>query len=318
MKKALIFLLLIFILIFGLAVTWYCILLVMPSTNTQDVAIAIKNGDGSEQISAQLKEAGLIKSKIVFKTYLFINNKIDKIQVGEYFFKQTNIPKIVAKITQTKDKRQEVAITLVEGWTSEEMANYLEKEGLLFKDEFLELIKANLEGYLFPDTYRVYVDGSVEELVDKMLANFDKKITAEMRQAYKDKDLTLYEAITLASIVEKEAKLKEDKKIVAGIFLRRLEQDKKLESDATVNYITQKKTTRPSYSDLAVDSLYNTYKYSGLPPGPICNPGLDSLAAVANPEITEYLYFLNTPTNAMIYSVTGEEHIANKNKYYPD
>jgi UPF0755 protein len=139
-----------------------------------------------------------------------------------------------------------------------------------------------------------------------------------MRQAFQDKDLTLFEAVTLASIVEKEARLKTDKKIVAGIFLKRLQQGKKLESDATVNYITKKKTTRPTYSDIAVNSLYNTYKYSGLPPGPICNPGLDSLQAVAEPEETDYLYFLNTPTNTMVYSVTGEEHIANKNKYYPE
>lgn len=317
MKKVLIFLLLIFIFIFGLAVTWFCVLLVMPSKNTETVTLAIKKGDGSEQISTQLKTAGLIKSKLVFKAYLFINNKIDKVQVGEYFFQQTNIPKIVSAITQAKDKRQEISITLVEGWTNNDMAAYLEEKGLSIKEEFLELAQKK-EGYLFPDTYRVFIDGSAKDLTDKMLANFDSHVTEEMRQAYKNKGLSLNEAVVLASIVEKEAKLKSDKKIVAGIFLHRLQLGMKLESDATVNYITQKNTTRPSYSDVAVDSLYNTYKYSGLPPGPICNPGLDSLQAVAQPEETDYLYFLNTPNNKLVYSVTGEEHIANKNKYYPD
>lgn len=338
MKKALVVILLLGILIFGLGVTAYFVVISMPSTNQENVVVVIQNGDGVDNVAMQLKSLGLIKSKLAFKTYLFINNKISKIQPGEYQFNQVNVQKIASKITQPPEYKQEIVLTFLEGWNSDEMGAYLQEKGLSFEQDFLKLaetrdtrniipdkdyaffldkpLNIGLEGYLFPDTYRVFEDVTPEEIVEKMLDNFDEKFNEELREKAAEKDLKISEVITLASIVEKEARTKEDKKVVAGIFLNRIVINQRLESDATVNYITGKQTTRPSYKDLEADSLYNTYKYSGLPPGPICNPGMDSIEAVIYPEDSDYLYFLNTPSGNIIYNKTYEDHLETKNEYY--
>ncbi|MFA6027822.1 MAG: endolytic transglycosylase MltG [Patescibacteria group bacterium] len=340
MKKALIVIVLLIILCAGVGVAAYFIGIAMPSKNQEESLIVIKEGDGVDNVANQLKEKKIIPSAFLFKVYLFINNRVNKIQPGEYRFKQTNLQKAADELTKPGLAKNELSVTLLEGFTGEDMAAVLEEYGLVFKDDFISLINstdtriflpdnkyefladkpitANLEGYLFPDTYRLYEDASAAEIIDKMLVNFGTKITEDMKQELAGQELTIYEAVTLASIVEKEAQTKQDKKIIAGVFLNRLSMGKKLESDATVNYVTGKQTTQPTYSDLAQDNLYNTYIYSGLPPGPICNPGLDSIEAVIYPEQTNYIYFLNTPSGNVIYSETGEEHIANKNKYYPD
>lgn len=339
MKKALVAIILFFILVFGVSVATYFIGISMPSKNSEETLVVVKSGDSVDNVSALLKERKLISSQIIFKAYLFITGRVDKIQPGEYYFKQTNTQKVADKITESGLAKNELSVTFLEGWSKEEMADYLEKNGLAFKDNFLALtgstdtrsflpdkkydfladkpITANLEGYLFPDTYRIYEDASAQEIIDKMLTNFGSKITPEMKETLASQEITIYEALTLASIVEKEAQTKDDKKTIAGIFFNRLRLGKKMESDATVNFITGKKTTQPSLADLAVDNLYNTYIYSGLPPGPICNPGLDAIEAAIYPQKTDYLFFLNTPAGNVIFSKTGEEHLANKNKYYP-
>lgn len=117
--------------------------------------------------------------------------------------------------------------------------------------------------------------------------------------------------------MEKEGKTDADRRLMADVFYKRLKANMPLQSDATVNYVTKKKTTRPTFADISVDSPYNTYKYLGLPPGPICNPGLSSIMAAIYPDPNDYWYFLNTPAGDMIYSKTYAEHIGNKNKFYP-
>ncbi|MFA7663080.1 MAG: endolytic transglycosylase MltG, partial [Patescibacteria group bacterium] len=170
-------------------------------------------------------------------------------------------------------------------------------------------------GYIFPDTYHITTTATAEEIMDKALSNFGNKLTPELRAEIKAQGKTIYEIITLASIVENEVAKAEDMKIVAGIFWNRLDIGMGLQSDATINYITSGKTTRPTADDLKIDSPYNTYKYRGLPPGPIANPGIASIEAVINPTKTDYLYFLTTPDKQTIFSKTFEEHVAAKNKY---
>lgn len=340
MKKALVFISLFLVFLFGISITAYFIIITMPSNNTEQVSVVIQSGQGVKEVSSQLKEKKLIKSKLIFQACLIINNKINAIQPGEYKFNQVNMQKIVATITQPLAKREELSVTILEGWNSDEMGKYLQQQGLVFANDFASFaeqtdtrnflpnnrfdfledkpLTANLEGYLFPDTYRLYQDSTSLEIIEKMLVNFGEKITPELRDTINAKNSTIFKTIILASIVEKEAKTKKDKNIVAGIFLNRLAIGQKLESDATVNYVTGKKTTRPSSQDLSADSLYNTYLYSGLPIGPICSPGLASIEAAVHPEKTDYLFFLNTPAGNVVYSKTYEEHLANKNKYYPD
>ncbi|MFH0818561.1 MAG: endolytic transglycosylase MltG [Patescibacteria group bacterium] len=338
MKKALIFLFLITILIFGLSITAYFVGISISSSNQEDVTIIISDGQGVGEIAKEFKDTDLIKSELIFKAYLFINNKSSKIQPGEYIFKQVNIQKIVSHITNSPDAREELTLTFLEGWTANEMSALLEENSIVFRKEFLDLVDSidtriylpnkyydflngkplntGIEGFLFPDTYRIYQDAKPEEIIEKMLDNFNAKYNTDLQNAVVASNMKLFDVITLASIVEKEARTKDDKNMVAGIFLNRLAIRQRLQSDATINYITGKKTDRPNSQDLDQESLYNTYKYSDLPPGPICNPGLDAINAVVHPTESDYMYFLNTPGGDIVYSRTYDEHLAKKNKYY--
>ncbi|MCH7623546.1 MAG: endolytic transglycosylase MltG [Nitrospinae bacterium] len=216
----------------------------------------------------------------------------------------------------------------------EEIADYLYQLGIAQPKEFFDVIQkkadwwdnydflisrprsADLEGYLFPDTYRVFRDASIKEIVQKMLDNFDNKISDELMVEIKRQGKTVHDILTLAAIIEKEVVGDKDRKIVADIFYKRLDAGMALQADSTVNYDSGASNARSSAKDLEIDSPYNTYKYRGLPPGPIANPGLSSILAAIYPETNPYWYFLTTPDGEAVYNVTFEEHVEDKNKYY--
>lgn len=246
-------------------------------------------------------------------------------------------------------KAPEKQITIIEGWGVNDIADYLGNKNILPAKDFItaqENFDANgypllaskprtagLEGFLFPDTYMVavYPGSSTTTIADlaikKMLGNFAAKFTPQMEDAAGSRNMTVYQIVTLASIIEKETgrnaltaeqkqALDSERKIIAGIFYNRLNVGMPLESDATINFVTGKNTPQASTADTAVNSPYNTYKYKGLPPGPICNPSLSSLMAAVYPAQTDYFYFLHKqPSGEPIYSKTYEEHLANKQKY---
>jgi len=167
----------------------------------------------------------------------------------------------------------------------------------------------SLEGYLFPDTYEVAYGEELEDIVEKMLDNFDKKLSQRLRNLGITKQgKTVFEIITMASLIEKEVKSLEDKKIVSGILWKRINAGIGLQVDATVTYITGKKSTRVSKQETEIDSLYNTYKYRGLPLGPISNPGLESIEAATYPQSSDHWYYLSAPDGETIFSKTLEEH----------
>jgi UPF0755 protein len=249
--------------------------------------------------------------------------------------------------------RPEDTIQILEGWTSREIGQYFESQGRYQSEEFLEVAgfpqvdyRTNkempalkdyseqfsflsdkpkyygLEGYLFPDTYRIYSTSTVEEVIVKMLGNFDKKLTSQMRADIKAQEKTIYEIVTMASIIEKEApfdfKTNDDRdaRLISGIFWGRLEIGQALQSDATLSYIFSDKKPQHSGKELETVSPYNTYKYRGLPPGPICNPGLWALKAAIYPLKSNYNYFLTPPDGSqVIYAKTYDEHLQNKYKY---
>lgn len=249
--------------------------------------------------------------------------------------------------------RAEETIKVLEGWTTRDISDHLEEFGIWSKEDFFSVVGSplidyrsnkklgepkdfsnefsflkdkpsyrGLEGYLFPDTYRVYASSSVEEITRKMLANFDDKLTPKMRADINAQGKTIYEIITLASLIEKEAPIdyrsndNRDAKIIAGIFLNRLAIGQGLQSDATLSYIYGDNKPAHSGAELDVNSLYNTYKYRGLPPGPICNPGILAIEAAIYPIRTDYNYFL-TPKgkSTVVYSRTYDEHLKNKYQY---
>ena len=248
--------------------------------------------------------------------------------------------------------KAETTITIKEGWTSQDIGKYLASIGpWTSADWFLAVgqpmndYRANkklppladysaqfsflsdkpdyvgLEGYLFPDTYRVFASSTVPEIVTKMLANFDAKLTPQMRADIKKQNKTIYQIVTMASIIEKEAPLNyqtgdnNDAKIISGIFWHRLRIGQALQSDATLSYILGDTATQHSGAALDNKSLYNTYRYGGLPPGPIGNPGILAIEAAIYPTATDYNYFLTTPDGQVVYASTYAQHLQNKYKY---
>jgi UPF0755 protein len=250
-------------------------------------------------------------------------------------------------------KAEEINIRIIEGWSNKEIAAYLEKQGIISAADFLRGIKnfdtkeydnflpqqakGDLQGFLYPDSYRLFksisdrsltpADEASKTIIKKLLDTFKKRLPANTEALAKKQGLSLYEAITLASIIENEtgrnavsaeskAKLDEERRIVAGIFYNRLNAGMALQSDATINYFTGKNDPSPLLEDLEKNSPYNTYKNRGLPPTPIGNPSLSSITAVLNPTHTDYFYFLHKqPSGEPVYSRTFEEHVANKQKY---
>jgi len=228
--------------------------------------------------------------------------------------------------------RPEKVITIIEGWNLKQIDNYLSEQGVNidrklasfkvsdYKTDYDFLTdapaKADLEGYLFPDTYRVFASTTADEIVRKMLGNFESKVTPAMITEIGRQQKTLHQVVTLASVVEKEVTSKNDMKVVAGIFWDRIKNGQALESCATLAYILGENKAQYTYEDTRIESPYNTYINRGLPPRPIANPGLNAIAGTIYSTYTDYNYFLSRPdTRETVFSRTYEEHTANKQKY---
>lgn len=226
-----------------------------------------------------------------------------------------NVFEIISILEEGVPQKQ-VKVTIPEGFTVYDVARRLKENGIIANEnDFVEKAK-QFEGYLFPDTYFFYKGESPEKIIDAMKSRFYEVLPENYEEMAKKKGLTLKEAVILASIVEKEAKFDKDRPLVASVFLNRLKIGMPLQSDATVNYALKSNKLWLSRNDLNVDSPYNTYKYTGLPPGPICNPGLKSLLAVVNAPKTDYYYFLTKPDGEAVFERTLEEHNRNIRKYY--
>jgi UPF0755 protein len=264
---------------------------------------SIEKGQGLFEIGKNLEKEGLIKSKIFFDFYVILIRKEKNLQAGKYFLSSSmNIPQIAQKIISGDIAK--VKVTIPEGFTVREIEERLG----------IELPGENLEGYLFPDTYYFPIDASGEEVAKIMRENFEKKISPYKEEIEKS-GRSLQEIITMASLLEKEVKTKEEKEIVSGILWKRLKAGIPLQVDATITYITGKKTTKIPLEYLQIDSPYNTYKYEGLPPAPICNPGLESILAALYPKESDYWYYLSTPDGKTLFFKTLEEHNLAKAKY---
>lgn len=292
------------------------------------IEISIKSGEGLRLIGKDLEEKKIIKHSFPVLVYLKLRGLAGDIKAGEYEIPANSTPLEVIDIL-TKGKVASIKITIPEGWTVTQTAEYLAKKEIVSKEQFLTAVKkkakydflkdkpdsVDLEGFLFPDTYQISKQATADEIVSKMLANFDKKVTSEMRAQVSASDYNLYQVVTLASIVEKEVSKPQDRKIVAGIFLSRLEEGMKLQSDVTLQYFLGEDKKTFSYDETQINSPYNTYMVDGLPVGPISNPGLESINAVLNPEKTDFRYFLAAKDGTTYYSKTLEEHEEKKAKY---
>src|SRR3972149_4556399 len=209
---------------------------------------------------------------------------------------------------------REITITIPEGFNVRQIGDVFEKLGIFSKEDFVAAAQKE-EGYLFPDTYRFYKAAEPQDVIERMKANFGKKITPEILAEIKKNKKTLSDVVIVASLLEEEVGAAEDRKIVAGILWKRLERKMGLNVDAALTYVLGKASHELTAEDLKYDSPYNTYRYRGLPPTPISNPGLDTILATLRPEPSPYFYYLTGKDGLTYYAKTLEEHALNKFKY---
>lgn len=302
-----------------------------------ETVISFEKGETVPALARDLKGKGIIRYETPFLYHLWKEDLWRKLQAGDYLLSGDQpIAEIALKIVRGETVEKGIKITFPEGWTAKEMAARLDENGFS-GERFLELVNhpkpewqnkfsflvmlpkgGSLEGFLFPDTY--YFDPKLgeEKVIEKILENFGEKTSGLFdweHDAVRESVISTYGELVLSSIVEAEVRTETDRKMVADLFLRRLEIGQALQSDATVRYALGVTKIQHSAEDIAIDSPYNTYKYPGLPPGPIGNPGFVSIRAVVSPESNLYWYFLNNPeTGATVFSTTFEEHVENKAK----
>lgn len=267
--------------------------------------------------------SALVFFAALFSSLYYIDQKLEARRQRQAYWQE--------KETALADR----SVTVIEGWNNQQIAEKLATSQLGFTaKDFLKTANnpkqdqtkyqfladrpdnAGLEGYLFPDTYRFRASSTPEEVIEKILNNLDSKLTPKMRQDIRKQDKTIYQIITMASLIEKEVRSTKDMKMVSGIFWNRIANGQRLESCATLAYILGKNKPQYSYEETRIDSPYNTYTNYGLPLGPISNPGLKAIEAAIYPTNNDYNFFLTRPdTGETIFSRNFEEHKANKAKY---
>ncbi len=316
MKKTLIFL----ILVFTVGLIGYVIYregtLPVDKTDKKTCIFVIKPGDSLNKIANNLALEGYIRNKIVFYVVVKQQGAEKKIQAGDFRLSPSMDTFDIVKTLQ--HGTLDTWVTVVEGLRKEEVAQIMNQN---FNISEIDFISQAEEGYLFPDTYLIPSQATSKNIIALMTNTFSKKFT-QLKEKSKT-NLSDKEVVILASLVEREAKHYEDRRIVAGILLKRLNNDWPLQLDATVQYALGYQTNGKTWwkkavngDDLKIDSPYNTYKYPGMPPGPICNPSLTSLEAVINAnKSTPYWYYLSDSKGNMHYAVTLEEQEANVEKY---
>lgn len=286
-------------------------------TDHTPVSFVIHSGDGARAIATNLVEQHLIRSPTAFFILVKLMGIEKKLQVGEFRLNRSMDSRTVAE--QLTHGFQDVWVTTLEGWRNEEIATLLAKDLDIPESEFLKVAR---EGYMFPDTYRIPRDATAGAIVNMFRTTFDSKVTESMLAVAKSHGLTVDQVVTLASLVEREGLTDTDKPVIAGILIKRWKANWPLQVDATLQYALGYQSGERSWwkkvlssDDRLVKSSYNTYANPGLPPGPICNPGLVSINAVINPKETDYWYYLHDPAGGVHYAKTIEEHNANIAKY---
>lgn len=303
-------------------------------TTGESIILQVEEGQSAREVVRALESSGLIDRGTLLQAYLRYRGLDRGIEAGEYQLSGEMTLRELALALQSANPTS-LILTTIEGWRSEQIAERLLETGLgLSGDEFLMASRNipldfhyrdqippdhGLEGFLFPDTYHLTPDMDEVQLVRMMLGNFINRVGDGIPEAFQTHGLSLYQGVTLASIVEREAVVEEERALIASVFLNRLKGGMKLEADPTVQYVLGRQPDGSwwksplTQADLDIDSPYNTYLYPGLPPGPIANPGLASLEAVAYPLETNYLYFRATcdGSGRHLFAETFQQHLQN-------
>ncbi len=300
----------------------------------ETVTIEIEQGSGSWDIADQLKEEGLIQYRLAFLLKARSMGASAKLRYGTFtLHREAGLQTIIEDLTSGGAQKEEKMFTVPEGYTIELIAKKLEKEGICLESEFLDAVEKDydywfldevpedaqvfyrLQGFLYPETYAIGEEMSADDIVTVMLDEFDKKFTSDMKDKMKAIGKTMFEVVTEASIIERETMVDSERAMVAGVIKNRLKKGMRLQIDPTFLYPITKglyDIEKSTYEHTQYDSPYNTYRISGLPAGPIANPGLPSLEAALNPvEHDFYYYHTDTDKNdgSHIFTKTYKEHL---------
>jgi UPF0755 protein len=277
--------------------------------------ITIPESSSASSIAAMLEQAGLIRSPFLFEVLARLRGGEGSMHSGKYVFaKPVGLFRIEERVEDGAYGIVATRVFFQEGATARDMARILKQAFPDFDADAFLAEAIPLEGFLFPDTYLFYPDVTSHDVIVRMYANFSDKLDT-LQPEITAFDRPLRDDLIMASLLEKEARTLTDRRMVAGILWNRIALGMPLQVDAVFGYINDRATYSPSFTDLAADSSYNTYAHKGLPPGPIGNPGLDSLLAAVTPATTTALYYLTGRDGQMHYANTFSEHKANRQKY---
>ncbi len=300
-------------------------------TRADNRPFVITRGETAGQIGKRLEQEGIIRSALAFDYVLYETERENALQSGTYTVSAALTPRDLAKLFE-KAPGEQIVLRLIDGWRLTEIATAVNKAfPSITKDAFTAAAVVGdrkntvlaglgatvpLEGYLFPDTYFMRPDTTAPQIVDVLLDTFERKVGATLRAASAERKIAIYDIVKLASIVEREARDRNESPTIAGVYTNRLKIGMKLDADPTIQYAIGE-WRELSLDDLKLDSPYNTYRYAGLPPTPIANPGVAALEGAAKPADVPYFYFVakNDGTGGHAFAVTIEEHEANRVKY---
>lgn len=318
-----------FLLMFLGTVTFIALVLVADRPLSTDPAalskvVRIPQGFTATQIVNLLEEEGIIANPTLFRWLLKVERAEHKLQAGSYLLSPQMRPLEIIEHLRS-GRVATVRVVIPEGFQIKQIAAVLAERGLADEERFIELASnahlvfgenipldlpiPSLEGYLFPDTYYFSEGQTEEDLIGQMVDRFLRVTEENIVPLLEHSQFTLHEVVTLASIVEREIMVDHERPLVASVYLNRLAIDMPLQADPTVRYVTEEERPRVLYRDLEIDSPYNTYRYRGLPPGPIASPGLASMLAVLNPADTDYLFFLSRGDGTHEFTRTYNEHL---------
>jgi len=296
---------------------FFLYLAIPPVDFVKGTVVTIRPGYSLSQTAELLASEKIIKSPLLFRFFVHVLGEQNLIRSGQYLFDEPqSVLRVASRVVQGVQGLDKIKVTFYEGMSSRNMAELLGKKITGFDvQSFLVLAKAN-EGYLFPETYFFYENAKPEDVLTVMKETFEDKIKQALLQI-KAFGKPLEDVIKMASIVERETANATDRKIIAGILWKRLSIGMPLQVDASFFYLLNKESSQLTRADLAVDSPYNLYTHTGLPPTPIANPGLKTILDTVNPVETDYLFYLSDSKGIMHYAVDHEGHVDNKRKYLP-
>lgn len=302
----------------------------MDKNNAQSISVVIPTGTGTNGIAQILQENGLIRDTAVFSLESKTKGYDGKYKAGEYALsKNMSMLEIMEKIISGNVNT--IRFTIPEGYTLKKICDKLSAAGLINEELFMQEVQSGsynyqflndapagalrLEGYLYPETYDVYTTASEKDIIERMLLQFDKVFKQEYYDRAKELNLNINEVLTIASIIQGEAVKEDEMDIISSVIYNRLKIGKPLQVDATVQYALAERTDRVTTANTKVDSPYNTYQNKGLPPGPICSPGIKAIEAALYPAQTDYIYFVAKGDGYHAFSSDYDQFLQDKKAY---